>query len=67
MIREFGAVHDVCNLALYVIDENGAWSYFTVDWQPITSGMCPRCGRRLVRRRLRLLSRPTVRGTGARR
>jgi hypothetical protein len=67
MIVERGAVHDACGYALWVIDEAGVWSYLTVDWQPIAGGRCPRCGRRLVRRQLRLLSRPAVRGTGGRR
>jgi hypothetical protein len=65
MHTERGVVHDVCGLALYVVEQDGLWSYFDVDWQPIVSGMCPRCGRRLIRRRLRLLAPPRVRGTPA--
>jgi hypothetical protein len=65
MHTEHGVVHDVCGAAFYAVEENGLWSYFTVDWEPITSGMCPRCGRRLIRRRLRLLAPPRVRGTPA--
>jgi hypothetical protein len=63
-VREYGAMHS-CDYALFVVEENSIPAYFTVDWQPITSGMCPRCGRRLIRRRLRPLAPPTVRGTPA--
>jgi hypothetical protein len=67
MHTERGAIHPVCGYALWVVQENGISAFFTVDWQAILSGRCPRCNRRLIRSRLQMLDRPTVRGTEARR